>query len=314
MYWDGMGPLMLGPGRSAERPKDGRLVAEIGFGNGEYLEFLARRSPDDIVVGFEVSQICATKAARRAQAAGLANVRIVHGDARAIMPRILGAANADAVYMNFPCPWPKNRHADRRVSSAAFARTLAACLRTGGIFALATDVEQYADETADVLEASGYFGTLGKIADPERDYVTKYERKWREMGRTTFSVEAVRNANGGEILSMDRFDNDTTPEEIEPQSAAQSWEDATRRLEALCGRETTIKDGKVVFKDLFTSKDTALLHVITVDEGFEQRFFINVTMGRRGARGKIEGIGHPYKTPAVRECIRQTAIGAGVIF
>ena len=49
----------------------GRVIVEIGFGNGEFLEFLGRSNPDKLVVGVEVSQWCAAKGARRVLAAFL---------------------------------------------------------------------------------------------------------------------------------------------------------------------------------------------------------------------------------------------------
>lgn len=60
----------------------GRVFVEIGFGNGEFLEYLAETYPDVLIVGIEVSQWCVAKGARRALAAGLGNVRVMHGDAR----------------------------------------------------------------------------------------------------------------------------------------------------------------------------------------------------------------------------------------
>ncbi|MDD4160488.1 MAG: tRNA (guanosine(46)-N7)-methyltransferase TrmB, partial [Synergistaceae bacterium] len=59
----------------------GRVFVEIGFGNGEFLEYLAGAYPETLIVGIEVSQWCAAKAARRVLSAGLDNVRIMHGDA-----------------------------------------------------------------------------------------------------------------------------------------------------------------------------------------------------------------------------------------
>ena len=85
---------------------DGRLFVEIGFGNGEFLAHLGRAEPGATVVGIEVSQWCVTKAARRVQACGLTNVRLLWGDARHLIPLCFAPASLDRVILNFPCPWP----------------------------------------------------------------------------------------------------------------------------------------------------------------------------------------------------------------
>ena len=114
----------------------GKVIVEIGFGNGEFLEFLGRSNPDKLVVGVEVSQWCAAKGARRVLAAGLANVRIMHGDARFLLRRCFAPESVEKVYMNFPCPWPKARHAQRRVTVPAFAGLINYLLVPGGSFEL----------------------------------------------------------------------------------------------------------------------------------------------------------------------------------
>ena len=141
----------------------GRVFVEIGFGNGEFLEYLAKTYPDVLIVGIEVSQWCAAKGARRALSAGLDNVRIMHGDARFLLRNCFAPESAERVYMNFPCPWPKTRHASRRVTVPGFADLMAYLIAPGGYFELATDVEWYATETAGTFSSSPYF-EAGAIA------------------------------------------------------------------------------------------------------------------------------------------------------
>ena len=153
----------------------GKVIVEIGFGNGEFLEFLGRSNPGKLVVGVEVSQWCAAKGARRVLAAGLANVRIMHGDARFLLRRCFAPESVEKVYMNFPCPWPKARHAQRRVTVPAFAGLINYLLVPGGSFELATDVDWYAEETAEVFSTCAAFRAGAVVKNPERPYVTKYE-------------------------------------------------------------------------------------------------------------------------------------------
>jgi hypothetical protein len=77
------------------------------------------------------------------------------------------------------------------------------------------------------------------------------------------------------------------------------------RLSAVLGK-TIRKDGYVViFKELFMSgDDAALLSVISVDEGFEQHYYIKATRSGGETFAKLDAIGHPYRTPGVRASLR----------
>ncbi len=166
----------------------GRVFVEIGFGNGEFLEYLAQTFPEVLIVGIEVSQWCVAKGARRALAAGLGNVRIMHGDARFLLRHCFSPESVERVFMNFPCPWPKTRHASRRVTVPHFADLLSYLIAPGGSFELATDVDWYAEEAAETISAPGVFRADPIEVDPKRPYVTKYERKWRAMGKSTWHL------------------------------------------------------------------------------------------------------------------------------
>ena len=140
MYWNFSG-IVAGPGEAGFGENSGRILVEIGFGNGEYLRHFAASRPDSLAVGIEVSQWCISKAARRVLASGLKNVRILCGDARHLLKYAFEPSSIGEIFMNFPCPWPKRRHAERRVARGEFASLLASRLSPGGTFTLATDVE-----------------------------------------------------------------------------------------------------------------------------------------------------------------------------
>ena len=171
----------------------GRIFVEIGFGNGEFLEYLARTYPDVLIVGIDVAQLCASKGARLAMAENLSNIRVMHGDARFLLRHCFAPESAERVYMNFPCPWPKARHAQRRVTVPLFADLLNYLLVPGGTFELATDVDWYAQEAAETITANGAFDAEPIVTNPERPYVTKYERKWKAMGKDTWLLVLKKN-------------------------------------------------------------------------------------------------------------------------
>ena len=280
---------------------DGRLFVEIGFGNGEFLAHLGRTEPRASVVGIEVSQWCVTKAARRIQAEGLTNLRLLWGDARHLLRLCFPPASVDRVILNFPCPWPKKRHASRRVTSPEFAALLARFLKPGGAFHLATDVDWYAASARECFASLSGFAVREERTNPQRAYLTKYERKWKEEGRDTFTLEV--EWLGGSVPSPEPWTREEEP--IMEGTGRVTLEEA---LGALKDRQGGRGDHRFVFRESFASPEgEGLLLAITVDEGFEQHFFLRFYPCRGGIGVKPDPTTVPYRTPAVREALKEAA-------
>lgn len=302
MTWD-LGKIIVDekvdlPVDWASLSPSGRVFVEIGFGNGEFLEYLAKTYPDVLIVGIEVSQWCVAKGARRALAAGLENVRVMHGDARFLLRNCFSPESVERVYMNFPCPWPKTRHAPRRVNVPLFADLMAYIVAPDGYFELATDVDWYAAETAEIISSSGVFEADPIEVDPERPYLTKYERKWRSMGKNTWLL--VLHKNG-------RYDHKTAEyddRQMEMECASgMKLEDVLSQIKNAEGKGAGGK-GHWVFRETFVSDSgVGLVLAITVDDGFEQHFYIKVSPGRESFKIKVDSVGHPFRTPAMRAAL-----------
>ncbi len=284
----------------------GRVFVEIGFGNGEFLEHLARGNPKTLIVGVEVSQWCAAKGARRILAAGCENVRVMHGDARFLLRRCFAPESVERVYMNFPCPWPKTRHASRRVTVPSFAGLMNYLIAPGGIFELATDVDWYAEETAAVFSLSPAFRADPVEINPARPYMTKYERKWKAMGKDTWRLTIHKETK----LTEKPEKEDDWPMEYEAQ-AKKSVKEIVESLKN-CEGDGVGGKGHWVFRDAFLSADgVGLILVITADEGFEQHFYLKVIPNPRGVTIKVDSVGHPYRTPAMRAALLKALAAAG---
>ena len=317
MYWN-FDEIIVRPNAPRLSGNEWPLAVEIGFGNGEYLAHLARTQPEWLVVGVEVSQWCIAKAARRALAEGLGNVRILHGDARHLLRLAFEPGSISDVFMNFPCPWPKRRHTERRVARPQFAALMAASLRRGGRFTLATDVDWYAAETFEVFSADDDFRAEAVQKNPQRDYATKYERKWLEMGRDTYVMTATKT--GGETPANDTDMDMTGNDEIMEMTA--EFPDAAGGIKDFRNLLLSVKDDvlegetyKVIFREVFFAEDdAAVILVIAVDEGFEQHYYLKLIPMNGRVKGKVDAVGHPYKTPGVRASLRHLMKKIGARF
>jgi tRNA (guanine-N7-)-methyltransferase len=109
-------------------PTAKQLWLEAGFGAGEHLAQQAARHPDALLIGAEpfVNGIAACLA--HIDDAKLANVRLHHGDIRALLPR-LPEGSVDRFYVLFPDPWPKTRHKKRRLVQPDFISEAARVLK-----------------------------------------------------------------------------------------------------------------------------------------------------------------------------------------
>jgi len=162
-------------------PSATQVWLEAGFGAGEHLAGQAERHPDVLLLGAEpfVNGLAACLAHLDDRA--LANVRLHHGDVRAVMGW-LPDASIDRLFVLFPDPWPKARHAKRRLIEPGFIAEAARIMRPGARLRFATDWADYADWTLQRLLSAPEFRWLAQSADdwrrPPADHVTtRYETK-----------------------------------------------------------------------------------------------------------------------------------------
>jgi tRNA (guanine-N7-)-methyltransferase len=156
-------------------------VLEIGFGGGEHLAAQAGRHPETGYIGIEPFLNGVAKALTYVEEGGLENVRLHRGDAREILPRF-AAASLDRIFLLFPDPWHKKRHAKRRFVQQATRDDFARILKPGGKLRIATDVRSYADHCMIELAGDDRFEWQAVRADdwrrPPADHITtRYEEK-----------------------------------------------------------------------------------------------------------------------------------------
>jgi tRNA (guanine-N7-)-methyltransferase len=118
------------------------LALEIGFGAGEHLAAQAAMRPDYGFIGCEPFLNGVVGALVHVDEQGLDNVRLHMGDALDVLAR-LPDASLDCVYLLHPDPWPKARHAKRRMMNPGPIDRIAAKLKPGGEFRFGTDHAVY---------------------------------------------------------------------------------------------------------------------------------------------------------------------------
>ena len=161
------------------------LVVEIGSGVGEATVPLAAARPSCDVLAFEVWRPGVAETLHRLGRAGVTNVRLISVDAVWSMRNLLGEGTVHELWTFFPDPWPKKRHHRRRLVNAEFAAVAASRLEPGGLWRLATDWADYAEQMVEVLDAEPLLENVHAGPAPRWDErpVTRFERRGRDAGR-----------------------------------------------------------------------------------------------------------------------------------
>ena len=180
---------------SALFERDAPLLLEIGFGGGHFLVDLGQKRPFYNVIGLEISLPSLRRGARKISQRGLTNVAIIQADANYALRALFAPDSLSEVYINFPDPWPKPGHEQRRLINTDFLHLLASRTKTGATLDIATDHLDYAQAITASLEATPYFDSrTGETAVIDHGRLgTKYEQKGLDEGRPGHYFYFARN-------------------------------------------------------------------------------------------------------------------------
>jgi tRNA (guanine-N7-)-methyltransferase len=165
--------------------REAPLVVEIGSGVGEATVALAAARPSCDVLALEVWQPGVADTMHRMEQAGVSNIRLLSVDAVWSMRHLLRPGSVRELWTFFPDPWPKKRHHRRRLVGADFAEDAARCLEAGGLWRLATDWSDYAEQMLEVLDAEPLLENLHQGFAPRWSDrpLTRFERRGLDAGR-----------------------------------------------------------------------------------------------------------------------------------
>ena len=175
------------------------LWLEIGFGGGEHLLWQARSNPDIGFIGAEPFEDGVVKVLTGIEDGALGNVRVHADDARAVL-RWLPDHSLGRVFILFPDPWPKRRHAKRRLINVHLLRLLARIMRPGAELRIGTDIGDYARTILMAFAECPEFEWQARSPADWRvrpgDWPeTRYEQKAHREGRRCAYLRFVRAAN-----------------------------------------------------------------------------------------------------------------------
>jgi len=170
---------------------DRPVQIEIGPGKGTALIHLAELFAGHNFLGIEWANAFYRRTARRMTYWGISNVKMLRTDAREFIIDRVAPASVFAVHIYFPDPWPKHRHAGRRLFIPEFCRALVRVLVPGGKALVATDHDAYFTQIRNTL------GTIDRLGESDpfvlgdrclRAMRGNYEAKFLGAGRRVFRI------------------------------------------------------------------------------------------------------------------------------
>ncbi len=173
-----------------------KFRAEVGCGKGTFVTETAKRNPDTAFIAVEKIRDVAIFASEKVIAEKLPNVRFICADA-ALLPALLGEKVLDTLYINFCDPWPKARHAKRRLTSEGFLNIFKSLIKDDGKIEFKTDniglfefsLEEFPKAG---LEMKNITFDLHGSEWNDGNIMTEYERNFSEKGFKINRLEAFK--------------------------------------------------------------------------------------------------------------------------
>ncbi len=176
---------------------DNPVYIEIGMGKGQFIITLAQNNPDINYVGIEKYSSVLLRAIQKQEQLLLPNVIFIRMDAENIT-EVFAPSEVDKIYLNFSDPWPKDRHAKRRLPSRQFLGRYDQILRPDGVVEFKTDNKDLFQFALDEVEPAGW--NLDAVTYDlhhvpvmnEGNVMTEYEEKFSSLGNPIYKYIVSR--------------------------------------------------------------------------------------------------------------------------
>ena len=166
---------------------DNPIHIEIGMGKGKFIHTMAKEHPEINYVGIEKYSSVLLRAIQKMEQEELPNLKFLRMDAENIN-QVFGAGEVDRIYLNFSDPWPKDRHAKRRLTSGQFLARYDSILKKDGVVEFKTDNRVLFDYSVEEVEPAGWhiealtYDLHNDEKMNEGNIMTEYEEKFSGMG------------------------------------------------------------------------------------------------------------------------------------
>ena len=134
---------------------DHPLRLEVGMGKGQFIMELARQNPGINYIGIEMYSSVLIRALQKMAEEELPNLKFLRIDARTL-PECFAKDEVDRIYLNFSDPWPKDRHAKRRLTSRQFLARYNEILKPDGVVEFKTDNRPLFDFSLEEVREAGW--------------------------------------------------------------------------------------------------------------------------------------------------------------
>lgn len=170
------------------------IYIEIGMGKGDFIIENAKRYPNINFIGIEKYDSVIVRAIQKSNELELNNLKIVRIDANKLNE--IFDKEIDTIYLNFSDPWPKDRHAKRRLTSPVFLNIYDNIFKDTKRIIMKTDNNDLFNYSLDTLNEHGYeiiFKTDNLNCLDESNIMTEYETKFYNKGIKINKLEAIKN-------------------------------------------------------------------------------------------------------------------------
>lgn len=164
---------------------------EVGMGKGRFLMDLAALNPNINYVGIEMYSSVLLRAVQKMEENTLENIRFIRMDAREI-EEVFDKEEVDKIYLNFSDPWPKDRHAKRRLPSRQFLARFNNILKKDGNLEFKTDNRDLFDFAVEEVEPAGWkidaitYDLHNDEKMNQGNVMTEYEEKFSSKGNPIY--------------------------------------------------------------------------------------------------------------------------------
>ena len=177
---------------------DHPIHIEVGMGKGQFIIEMARRNPEVNYIGIEKYSSVLVRAVEKLEDFEQDNLRLIRMDAENI-EEVFDKDEVVRIYLNFSDPWPKDRHAKRRLTSTRFLERYDNILTPEGRVMFKTDNKDLFDFSLEQVEEAGWIlenhtYDLHHSEYNEGNVMTEYEEKFSAKGNPICRLVAYRHA------------------------------------------------------------------------------------------------------------------------